>query len=170
MIPAWDYGQVCRRLGNAFRYRYTEGEVRSIRMVGLLFAPERPRLARDEIVLSLDYSHHRSGNHIDFLCAGYGRYGLAPAQRLATNDNPPWMFSLDADHRFQQQIERLSLWRYSGEVDLLLMNGNRGSDDRIASLAFSSAIVCDLDRTISDGAIRSTRRFFEDIFRFVLRN
>lgn len=165
MIPAWDYAQVCCQLGDAFRYRYPDGEVASIRMVGLLFAPAQVRLARDEIVPSLDYFHHRSGNHIDFFCAGYS-HGFTPGERPVTNDDPPWMFSLDAYHRFQREIERLSRWRYSGEADLLLMNGMRGSDDRTASLDFSSAIVCDLDRMIRDGAIHSVRRFFEDVFRF----
>lgn len=83
-----------------------------------------------------------------------------------TNDEPPWMFSLEIYRRFQQEIERLSRWRYSGEADLLLMNGKRGNDDQTASLDFSSAIVCDLDRMIRDGAIHSVRRFFEDVFRF----
>ena len=76
------------------------------------------------------------------------------------------MFSLDAYGRFQREIERLSSWRYSGEADLLLMNGVRGKQDGPASLDFSSAIVCDLDRMIRDGAIHTVRRFFEDIFRF----
>ena len=74
MIAAWNYTQVCRQLGDAFRYRYPDGEVASIRMVGLLFAPKEVRLARDEIIPSLDYFHHRAGNHIDFFCAGYSRY------------------------------------------------------------------------------------------------
>jgi hypothetical protein len=166
MIAAWDYVQVCRQLDHAFRYRYPDGEAGSIRMVGLLFAPAEVRLARDEIVPSLDHFHHRSGNHIDFFCAGYSRYGFTPGERPVTNDEPPWMFSLNAFHRFQQEIERLSRWRYSGEADLLLMNGIPGNDDGKASLDFNSAIVCDLDGMIRDKAILSVRRFFEDVFRF----
>ncbi|GAB61338.1 hypothetical protein KSU1_B0481 [Candidatus Jettenia caeni] len=50
MIPAWDYEQVCRELDNAFRYRYPEGAIANVRMVGLLFAPAEVHLARDEIV------------------------------------------------------------------------------------------------------------------------
>jgi hypothetical protein len=55
MIPAWDYAEVCRQLGYAFRHRYPDGEIASIRMVGLLFAPAEVQLARAEIVPSLDY-------------------------------------------------------------------------------------------------------------------
>lgn len=163
MIPAWDYSQVCRQLAAAFRYRYPAGNVR---MVGLLFAPAHASLAKDEIVPSLDYFHHRSGNHIDFFCAGYSRYGFTPGERPVTRDDPPWMFSTEAFDRFRRDIERRSRWRYSGEADLLLMNGRRGSDEDAGSLDFSSAIVCDLDRMIRDHAIPSVRRFFEDVFRF----
>jgi hypothetical protein len=166
MISAWDYEQVCRELGNEFRYRHSKGAVANVRMVGLLFAPAEVRLARDEIVPSLEYFHHRSGNNIDFFCAGYSRYGYTPGERPVSKDDPPWMFSLDAYHHFQEEIERLSGWRYSGEADLLLMNGFRGGDGRGASLDFGSAIVCDLDRMMKDGAIHSVRRFFEDVFRF----
>jgi hypothetical protein len=166
MIPAWDYAQVCSQLGQAFRYRYADGEVGGIRMVGLLFGPPEIRLAKDEIVPSLDYFHHRSGNHIDFFCAGYSRYGFTPGRRPVTNDEPPWMFSLELYDRFRRDIERRSRWRYSGEADLLLMNGKRGGDENTASLDMSSTIVCDLDRMIRDQAIHSVRRFFEDVFRF----
>ena len=166
MIPAWDYAQVCRELRRAFRSRYPDGEVGRIRMVGLLFAPAEVRLAKEAIVPSLDYFHHRSGNHIDFFCAGYSRYGFTPGGRPVTGDDPPWMFSLEIYDRFRRDVERRSRWRYSGEADLLLMNGKRGSDEKTASLDFSSTIVCDLDRMIRDKAIHSVRRFFEDVFRF----
>ena len=166
MIPACDYDQICRELGNAFRHRYPAGEAGSTRMIGLLFAPREARLAKDEIIPGLDYFHHRSGNHIDFFCAGYSRYGFTPGERPVTQDDPPWMFSAEAFDRFRRDIERRSRWRYSGEADLLLMNGTRGVDEGAASLDFSSTIVCDLDRMIQDHAIHSARRFFEDVFRF----
>jgi hypothetical protein len=166
MIHAWDYQEVCRELANAFNYRYPVKETSGIRMVGLLFAPIEVRLAREEIVPSLEYFHHRSGNHIDFFCAGYSRYGFTPGERPVTDDDPPWMFSLELFDRFRSDIEYRSRWRYSGEADLLLLNGMRSTDDKMASLDFSSTIVCDLDRMIRDKAIYSVRRFFEDVFRF----
>lgn len=166
MVPAWDYRQVCRQLGQAFRYRYPDKEDGNIRMVGLLFAPAEVRLAKDQIVPSLDYFHHRSGNHIDFFCAGYSRYGFTPGEEPVTKDDPPWMFSAEVFDQFRRDIERRSRWRYSGEADLLLMNSNRGSDEKSASLDFNSTIVCDLDRMIRDQAIHSIRRFFEEVFRF----
>ena len=166
MIPAWDYAQVCRQLGQAFHYRYPDAGSGNIRMVGLLFAPAEVRLAKDEIIPSLDYFHHRSGNHIDFFCAGYSRYGFTPGETPVTNDDPAWMFSRKLYDRFRRDVERRSRWRYSGEADLILLSGKRGSDDNTASLDFSSTIMCDLDRMLRDQAILSVRRFFEDVFRF----
>jgi hypothetical protein len=123
-------------------------------------------LAKEEIVPSLDYFHHRSGNHIDFFCAGYGRYDSIQGGKPVTRDDQPWLFSLELYDLFRQDIERRSCWRYSGEADLLLLNGRRGTDESTASLDFSSTIACDLDLMLRDQAIRSVRRFFEELFRF----
>ncbi len=166
MIPAWNYAQVCRELDQAFRYRYPAEGNGDIRMVGLLFAPAEVRLAKDEIIPSLEYFHHRSGNHIDFFCAGYSRYGFTPGERPVTQDDPSWMFSLELYDRFRREVERHSRWRYSGEADFLLLNAKRGYESDTASLDFSSTIVCDLDRMIREQAIHTVRRFFEDVFRF----
>lgn len=165
MIHAWNYEQVCQELGNAFLYRYPDGDRRATRMVGLLFAPPETQVGRKEIVPGLNYFHHRSGNNIDFFCAGYSRYGFTPGQRPVTNDDPPWMFSTEAFDRFRRDIECRSSWRYSGEADLLLMNGERVNESS-ASLDFHSTIACDLDQMIRDTAIHSSRRFLEDVFRF----
>ena len=70
MVPAYSYERVCSELGNSFHGRY-HGDVR---MVGLLFARPASPLAVSEILPNLNYYHHRSGNHIDFFCGGYGQY------------------------------------------------------------------------------------------------
>ncbi|MFY9622690.1 MAG: hypothetical protein WAM70_01270 [Pyrinomonadaceae bacterium] len=168
MIPAWDYSQVRRDLKRAFEYRYEKNGFGGVRMVGLLFAPPEARLAREEIIPGLRYFHYRSGDNIDFFCAGYRRYGpdLEPGEKAVTDDEPPWVFNLWMYEQFRRQIQQLSSWRYSGEADLLLMNANFDEGSRDSSLDFTSAIACDLDRMMKDGAILSVRRFFEDIFQF----
>lgn len=168
MVGAWSCAQACYVLTEAFRRRYRVQEGAAVRMTGLLFARPEVRMARDEIVPSLDYFHHRSGNNIDFFCAGYGRYwyGRVPDERAVTPDKPPWLFSLSLFDGFRKEVEELSTWRYSGEADLLLMNALFDEKDGKASLDFESAIVCDLERMKRDGAIESVGRFFEDVFRF----
>lgn len=168
MVPAWDYSQVCRELNGAFQYRYEKNGFAGVRMVGLLFAPPEARLARDEITPGLRYFHYRSGDNIDFFCAGYRRYGEdpGPEEKAVTDDDPPWVFNLWLYNQFRRQVEQLSTWRYSGEADLLLMNAKFDEAGGKSSLDFKSAIACDLDRMVKDGAIQSVRRFFEDIFQF----
>jgi hypothetical protein len=168
MIPAWDYSQVRRDLKRAFEYRYEKNGFGGVRMVGLLFAPPEARLAREEIIPGLRYFHYRSGDNIDFFCAGYRRYGpdLEPDEKAVTDDDPPWVFNLWMYEQFRRQIQQLSSWRYSGEADLLLMNAKFDEGSRDSSVDFTSAIACDLDRMMKDGAIQSVRRFFEDIFQF----
>jgi hypothetical protein len=168
MVPAWDYSQVLSDLKRAFEYRYKKDEFSGIRMVGLLFAPPETRLAREEIIPSLEYFYHRSGNNIDFFGAGYRRYGPdpGPGEKSVTDDDPPWIFNLRKYDDFRRQIEQMSSWRYSGEADLLLMDAKFNAVAKNASLDFTSAIACDLDRMMRDGAIQSVRRFFEDTFQF----
>lgn len=168
MVPAWDYEHMRKDLANAFRYRYKDRERADVRMIGILFAPAEVRLARDEIIPSLDYFHHRSGNNIDFFCGGYRRYGYAPRsdEREVTADQSPWIFSSSSFDRFRREIQTLCRWRYSGEADLLLMNGKFDTEAKEASVDFKSAIVCDLDKMIRDGAIHSVRRFFESMCQF----
>jgi len=168
MIPAWDYSQTLRDLKRAFEWRYEKNGFGGVRMVGLLFAPPEARLARDEIIPALEYFHHRSGDNIDFFCAGYRRYGpdAERGEKPVTEDDPPWFFNLRLYDQFRRQIQQLSTWRYSGEADLLLMNANFNEASGEVSLDFTSAIACDLDRMVKDGAIQSVRRFFEQIFQF----
>jgi hypothetical protein len=47
-----------------------------------------------------------------------------------------------------------------------MMNAEFKESPKKASLDFTSAIACDLDRMVKDQAIQSVRRFFEDIFKF----
>jgi hypothetical protein len=142
-------------------------------MVGLLFARPESQIGREEIVPSLDYFHYRSGNNIDFFCAGCRRYGPSRqdgeqrvTQPRTRDEEPPWLFNVLLFERFRQQIETLSTWRYSGEADLLLMNALFDENDGRARLDFESALVCDLQRMKRDGAIETVQRFFEDVSRF----
>ena len=110
----------------------------------------------------------RSGDKIDFFCAGYRRYGpdLSPGERRVECSEPHWIFSARAFKDFEREIQRRSSWRFSGETDLLLMNATADHKITTVSLDFESAIVCDLEEMKRDGAIQTVHRFFERIFRF----
>ena len=69
MVPAWHYMQVRAHLQRRLAAAHS-GDI----VCGFLFAPLHVPLARDEIAPGLDYFHHRSGECIDFFCAGYGKF------------------------------------------------------------------------------------------------
>jgi hypothetical protein len=74
MLGAISYEDVCKHIGvTCGDYGWNEapegGSKR--RMVGLLFAPVGQPIAKAEIIPRLKDFHYRSGNHINFYCAGY---------------------------------------------------------------------------------------------------
>jgi hypothetical protein len=152
MIGAWNYNEVCTELARRFRSPSYRGA--AVRMTGLLFAHPGVCLARDEILPSLEHFFLRSGDDVDFFCAGYGRFwppGFVPDERKVTEDKPPWLFSVSLFNKFLREIEDIADWHYSGGADLLLMNAR--FDGTEASLDFDTAVVCDLEQMIKDEAI-----------------
>lgn len=171
MIPAWSYGQICRGLSFAFQNRYKKGLENYVRMVGILFARPSSLLAQAEIIPNLYYFHHRSGNHIDFFCGGYGQFWQDrrdefPDQKVVFRNGFEWLFSPSKFNDFRQEIESMTKWRYNGGVDLILTNAKYDKDSEKAFLDFSSAIAVNLDRAKKDGAIDNVENFFEKIFQF----
>ncbi len=166
MIAAWSLEEIVATLTQAFNGRYSDD---TIRLVGLLFAPPDSNLGNSEIIKSLDYFHHRSGDAIDFYCAGYRRYGEGRqpvVEREVSAGSDPWIFNVIEFEAMRKETQKSSFWKYSGEADLILLNVRKGESGQDAILDWSSAICCDLEKMKGDKAIASVRRFFEDTFRF----
>lgn len=167
MLHAWSMEEIVGTLTQSFQRRYPEG---GVRLVGLLFAPPDSNLGKAEITKSLEYFHHRSGDKIDFFCAGYRRYGQSKqfvVEVEVTDDSDPWYFNVLSFEALRKEVQRSSSWKYSGEASLILINATQSESDEDVILDWSSAICCDLERMKNNKSIESTRRFFEDIFRFV---
>lgn len=166
MIPAWSLEEIVKTLDQSFERRHPEG---GIRLIGLLFAPPESSLGESEITKSLNYFHHRSGDKIDFFCAGYRRHGKAKqfvVEREVTSDTDPWYFNVIEFEALRNETQKYSSWKYSGEADLILLNATKSGPGQDVVLDWSSAICCDLERMKKDKAIEGARRFFEDIFGF----
>ena len=172
MIPAYSYKTVCRELTNAFRTRYPGDAAHKVRMVGLVFARPSSPLAAAEIIPNLDYFHHRSGDNIDFFCAGYGGYWEGrsdefPDQKVVgPGQYTNWLFSAQRFNSFRSEIESMSRWRYSGGADLILTDARYNLDKKESELDFSTAIVINLDKAKAEKAIVNVEQFFEDVFRY----
>ena len=140
------------------------------RMVGFLFArPESP-LAKSDVFPHLEYFHHRSGNYIDFFCAGFRIDPETPPNPHlgdeVLGEVKGWSFSPKKFNMIRRQFEKVCSWQYSGRVDLILTNALYDPDRKIATIDFSSSIVCKLDEMKATGAIPSVEPFFEQIARF----
>lgn len=134
-------------------------------MTGLLFAPPGQPLAKAEILPRLNDFHYRSGEHIDFYCAGYA-WWHSDMDDYRTTGTDGVVYSAPKFDAFRRDIARRSRWRYSGETDLLILNSRYDREAETGMLDFSSAIVCKLDTMKSDGAITSAGLFFERIFQY----
>ena len=167
MLPAIKYKDVIEALTDAFKRRHDSDSPTRIRMVGLVFAPPRSRLAENQIIPQLDDWHYRSGKHIDFFFAGYA--GPHPPMKGYISVQGPnqsdWLYSPEYFGSFRQKIMRRTNWEYSGEPELLLLNA-RYSEAQGAKLDFSGVIRCRLDEMLRDGAIVSVGHFFEQIFNY----
>jgi hypothetical protein len=170
-VPIVELGFMIAGAAPRTRYRNEvvyETHMQSSKLVGILCAPPRSTAAKDEILASLDYFHHRSGYFVDFFCIGYDRRGhsnadVRPAATVV--DGRDWNFSEKDFNLTRSQLEGACKWTFSGEADLILAVA-RKSDSGKAWIDYSCAIACNLEAMVRDGAISSVRSFFESIFRF----
>lgn len=73
------------------------------------------------------------------------------------------MFNAAAFDGCRRDLEGQTQWKYSGETDLVLAVARKPQHGR-AWIDYSSAISCNLEAMLRDGAITSVRGFFEQIF------
>jgi len=176
MFPAYSLNEVMREIAKAFKSRYQQEVGQRVRMVGLLFSPPGAAISKAEILPRLDDFHHRSGNNIDFFCAGYGAdwpEGWVPDAKPVTTTTDPrsgnttdWLYSSKYFNDFRKEIESAAKsWKHSGEVDLILLNA-RPDTDELAKLDFTGAVVLRIDQLKKDKVIESAPILFEEIFRY----
>ena len=145
-------------------------QVDKVKMVGVLFCrPDLP-IAESQIIGSLNYYHFRSGEHIDFFCAGYGTgwpLDKYRDQRKVTSiDGEGWYFSDNCFNGLRKDLANRTKWDYSGQVDLILTDAKLDSGIGKAALDFSEAIVCRLTPMDTSKAIEDIPTFFEQIFKY----
>lgn len=133
--------------------------------IGILLTRPTSKTGKD-IVETLPYYHHRSGQSINFYLPGYGAYwyGAYPDEKNVTMiDGTQWSFSNQKYVEFIEAIEEHSRWKYSGESELLLIEYANGKLD------YSNVLKFHLDAMLRDEAIPSINVFFESIFRYASR-
>jgi len=175
MLPAYTLDGIRQMLSEAFRTRYASNSTPRVRMVGALFAPAGASITKAEILPRLDDFHHRSGNNIDFFCAGYGAYwppGWVPDEKAVatTTDSfgneTKWKYSSKFFNDLLNEMKKEAKnWKYSGEVDLLLLNALSESEDEVR-LDFTTCVTLAISRLKADKVIGTVPELFEQIFSY----
>jgi hypothetical protein len=175
MIPAYTLDTIRRTLAEAFRSRYITNSNTRVRMVGILFAPAGSSVAKAEILPRLDDFHHRSGNNVDFFCAGYGAYwppGWVPDEKVVATttdrygNKTEWKYSSKYFSDLLKEVRsEATKWKYSGEIDLLLLNAYEGAKDA-ARLDFSTSVVLMISQLRADIPTETVAGLFERIFSY----
>lgn len=156
MLDALTYQEMLRNIArNSERYGIENDTI------GILFT--RPDLETGRNILnSLEYYHFRKGKSINFYLPGYGAYwdDAYPDRKVVTEiDGVRWYFSNEMFVRFEENMERYSSWRYSGESELLLL------EYKNHRISFENMMQFYLDQMLRDKVIFSIHNFFEKLFR-----
>lgn len=172
MYPAYTLDEIRRSVRERFRSRYDSISIPKVRMVGILFAPAGSSVTKAEILPRLDDFHHRSGNNIDIFCAGYGAFWppgwVRDEKAVATTTNHQgvetnWKYSSKYFNDLLNEVKRQAKkWKYSGEVDLLLLNARMGPKG-VVQLDFSISVALSISRLKADKVIESVPELFERI-------
>jgi len=159
-------------LERRFKARRHDDGKWAVGLTGLLFARPSSKLVADEILPGLGYFHHRSGNNVDFFCAGVSRYTRGQAhpdeKQIPSPDGPgqSWFYSDIAFNEFRHELSAEADWEYSSDPELVLTNAEFDARTGRTILDFGTGIKLNLERAKVDGAIVSVANSFEKIFHF----
>jgi len=144
-------------------------ETRNTKLVGILICHPKTPLAKAEIVDQLAHFHERSGEAVDFFCAGYGAYWppehFADQKIVVSIQGVDWLFSEKAFSQVIDELESETTWKHSGETELILLTACKTTLGQ-TELDFQSAIVCNLEAMLQAKALTSVRAFFTGVFRY----
>jgi hypothetical protein len=172
MIPAWSYWTVFDALERKFEARRRVDRKWDVILTGLLFARPSSKLVTEQILPDLGYFHHRSGENVDFFCAGFSRYtrgrGYPDEKMIPSVDGPEpsWFYSDIAFNEFRRELAAEADWEYSGDPELVLTNAEFDTRKGRTHLDFGRSIKLNPEKAKTDGAIVSVPNLFEKIFRF----
>lgn len=134
--------------------------------IGILIT--RPDLEVGKNILgSLNYYHHATGDNINFYLPGYGAYWYgtySDGQVVTKIDGAEWSYSDKMFVGFIKDLEKYSTWKYLGESELLMLEYKDGR------LSFDGMVRFYLDNMLRDKVIVSVDSFFQQLFRICTKD
>lgn len=124
-----------------------------VRMVVQIFGqPEGS--AMKELLSRFQYIHTRSAMRVNFYFMGY-------AYPSSTTNFSPEAFTVAIE-----ELERLTVWRYSGGTDILVLNSRYNLASKVAKLDYSQVVAITLESAIQEKLVRDAGQFCENLIQF----
>jgi|GEM_PF-6846954 len=140
----------------------------SEKVIGILFVRPAHQTAHPAIFQDLPNFHLRSGSHINFYFPGYGthwddRYA-SDKKEVAKIDGASWYYFQAHYSAFEEELEKRTKWKPTGECELLILSVASNSTEGDAPISFDDGITINISELIADGLISSISRLFYNIF------
>lgn len=120
----------------------------------------------DSLIRNFNYYHYDSAEACSIYAAGYSREcfraDYRDAREICSVDGESWWYSDRCFAGFKDQLENRLKWRYSGEIDIMILQRSLG---RHSSLDFSNYVSIDALAGIREGYIDSIPRLMESLIR-----
>ncbi len=165
MIPVNSYADILDHLTSFFKRNFRDQS--TIRVIGLLFAPPQSEFASRAIVPRMNWFHVRSDFRLFVYCVEYGAY--LPREEFpdvvdaTTIQGVTWQFSDTVFNESRKEFQDKTKWKYSGEVDLLLVTVVWDAASQSTTIDFSDSMVLVPDQAVLDKAIKGFSELFERI-------
>ena len=117
-----------------------------------------------DIIKEFEYIHYNSGDYCSIYAIGYtdNNEHDSSCSQVNTVCNYPWYYSNKDYVAFKNKLERRIKWEYSGEVEVLILQNNPGSDN---PLNFTNYVAINISKGIREGYIDSFQSFMEALIR-----
>lgn len=142
-----------------------ERQVENMEIVVFLFVKPTNSDAIN-IINEFEYIHYNSEKYCSIYAIGYSNDNEKKKddsyRKVDATFNSNWYFSMKAFTDFKKKLENRINWNYSGEVEILILQNNPGSN---RSLNFRNYVAIDVNKGLREGYIDSFQGFMESLVR-----
>lgn len=118
------------------------------------------------IIREFEYIHYNSWNYCSIYAIGYSNDPQKQAsqyyRKVSEILKHDWYFSDKAFVEFKNILECRLKWKYSGEIEILVLQNNPGQKD---PLSFQNYVAIDVNKGLREGYMDSFQRFMESLVR-----
>ena len=139
-----------------------ERKIENAEIVVFLFV----RASETDILKEFEYIHYNAGKYCSVYAIGYtndfSKEEDKAYRKIETYLDSDWYYSAEAFTEFKEKLEDRIHWRYSGEVDVLILQNNPGKTN---VLNFQNYVAISINKGIREGYIDSFQSFMESLIR-----